>query len=121
MSDLRALAENARPETKGRWRYRRCDFGHRPHSNYSYVEWGEPDRGMGTAALSIPMARYIAAVDPQTVLRLLAVVEAAARCMENVDTAMTVNDEPLWDFLGEAITPDFTALRTALSSLEESR
>lgn len=95
---LRELAEKARPETKGRWRYRRCDFGHGPDPSHSYVEWGEPEGGLGTAALSVPMARYIAACSPDVVLRLLDFVEAAR----------TVSDQALDEALA------------ALSSLEET-
>jgi hypothetical protein len=74
---LRALLAEATPETEGRWKYRRCNFGRGPDPAYSYVEWGKPDAGLGTAALSVPMARYIAAMSPTTALALLDVAEAA--------------------------------------------
>lgn len=77
LDKLDALAEKAAPETKGRWRYRRCDFGQGPDPDYSYVEWGERDAGYGTAALSPKMARYLAALDPSTVRELIRLARVA--------------------------------------------
>ena len=97
MSDLRAIAEAATPETAGRWRYRRCDFGHGPDPDYSYVEWGAKDGGLGTAALSVPMARYIAAWSPDRTLAALDVIEAARELWHipdsgNGDSAPRLNE-----------------------------
>jgi len=78
-AELRALAEKAKPETKGRWRYR---VGAREvDPTLAYVEWGEPDEGYGTALLTKTMARYIAAASPDVILALLdRLDELEARC-----------------------------------------
>lgn len=114
--DLRRLAEAATPETVGRWRFRRSIFPNDP-VNYAYVEWGPKDQGYGTGTLSEPMARYIAALSPSTVLPLLDVVEAARESVDKLSRFMwdgDTNDGGDDALVEEAID----ALRAALERLD---
>ena len=85
-AELRARA--VRPETKGRWRYRRSIFDAKDKINYAYVEWGEPDFGYGTGTLSQAMGRYIAAASPDRVLALLDRAAALAARVGELEAAL---------------------------------
>ena len=101
---LRKLAEAA-PKN---WRLRKSRHGPR----YAWVSWGRPEEGLGTADLDVPAARYIAAVDPQTILALLdrqPSVEDMAEALWNGD----VSGLP-WARVGDATRDEYTTRAAAL-------
>lgn len=132
---LRTLAEAARPETKGRWCYRRSIFPNDP-GNYAYVEWGERDAGYGTACLTRTMARYITAASPDRILALLderdaeeariaALAEAlrtiGEQCRDAFASDGIARAEKVWPLGPKAVLDAWDTSRAALAREEATR